>query len=298
MARTNETGSRFGWKTLLARIVVAAAALSPALAAAQLNEHCVVSVLNRTVQVKPDGTWVLPNIPANFGSVKARATCVENGITRSGESAAFTIPTNGSVNVPRIVLGATTPIPSRVVLTAPTVRLTTPSQSVQIVVAATYPDGREANITASATGTQYLISNPALASITPDGVVTARQSGTVVVQAINEGTQGLLQITIALSGDSDGDGIPDDIEVREGLNPSNPVDALEDPDHDGLTNRDDIARGTAIRIADTDGDGILDGEEGITGVDGYIPNPLHPGRSAPTPSPPVCVPCSVEADVS
>ena len=256
---------------------LAAAALGTSIdAAAQLNDHCVVSVLNRTVQVKPDGTWVLPNIPANFGSVKARATCVENGITRSGESAAFTIPTNGSVNVPRIVLGATTPIPSRVVLTAPTVRLTTPSQSVQIVVAATYPDGREANITASATGTQYLISNPALASITPDGVVTARQSGTVVVQAINEGTQGLLQITIALSGDSDGDGIPDDIEVREGLNPSNPVDALEDPDHDGLTNRDEIARGTAIRIADTDGDGILDGEEVVTGVDGYITNPLLP----------------------
>lgn len=274
MARTNETGSRFGWKTLLARIALAAAALSPAVAAAQLNEHCVVSVLNRTVQVKPDGTWVLPNIPANFGSVKARATCVENGITRSGESAPFTIPTNGSVNVPRIVLGATTPIPARVVLTAPTVRLTAPSQSVQIAVAATYPDGREANITGAAQGTQYLISNPALASISADGIVTARQSGTVVVQAVNEGTQGLLQLTIALSGDTDGDGIPDDIEIREGLNPANPVDALEDPDHDGLSNRDEIARGTAIRIADTDGDGILDGEEVVPGADGYITNPL------------------------
>jgi len=34
---------------------------------AQLNENCVVSILNRTVQVRPDGSWVLPNIPANFG---------------------------------------------------------------------------------------------------------------------------------------------------------------------------------------------------------------------------------------
>jgi hypothetical protein len=34
-------------------------------AQAALNETCVVSVLNRTVQVKADGSWVLPNIPAN-----------------------------------------------------------------------------------------------------------------------------------------------------------------------------------------------------------------------------------------
>jgi len=50
-----------------------------------------VSVLNRNVQVNADGSWVLPNIPANFGQVKARATCVQNGITTFGESAFFTV---------------------------------------------------------------------------------------------------------------------------------------------------------------------------------------------------------------
>ena len=45
-------------------------------ARAQLNEHCTVSVLNRTVPVNPDGSWVLPNVPANLGQVRARATCV------------------------------------------------------------------------------------------------------------------------------------------------------------------------------------------------------------------------------
>ena len=67
---------------------------------AQLNQDCTVSVLNRTVQVNPDGSWVLPNVPANFGQVKARATCVRNGITISGESDYFTIPANGAVNLP------------------------------------------------------------------------------------------------------------------------------------------------------------------------------------------------------
>src|SRR5438067_8932087 len=80
-------------------------------AMAQLNQNCTVSVLNRNVPVNPDGTWVLPNVPANFGQVKARATCVQNGFTTFGESAFFTIPANGAVNLPAITLGTSTPIP-------------------------------------------------------------------------------------------------------------------------------------------------------------------------------------------
>ena len=47
---------------------------------AQLNENCTVSVFNRTAQVRPDGTWIVQNAPANFGRVRARATCVEGGV--------------------------------------------------------------------------------------------------------------------------------------------------------------------------------------------------------------------------
>src|SRR5215472_19141761 len=86
----------------------------PPHAHAQLNQNCVVSVLNRNVQVNADGTWVLPNIPANFGPVRARATCVTNGVTQFGQSDFFTIPANGSTNVPRIILGHTTPIPTAI----------------------------------------------------------------------------------------------------------------------------------------------------------------------------------------
>ena len=63
--------------------------------------------------------------------------------------------------------------------------------------------------------------------------------------------------------------------LANGLNPNNPVDALEDPDHDGLSNRRRVRRvGTKIRDADTDGDGILDGEEAVPGADGFVTNPL------------------------
>ncbi len=52
----------------------------------QLNENCAISIPNRTAQVQPDGSWRIDNVPANFGAVRARATCVEGGVTLSGQS--------------------------------------------------------------------------------------------------------------------------------------------------------------------------------------------------------------------
>ena len=98
----------------------------PLMVAAQLNQNCVVSVLNRTVPVNVDGTWVLPNIPANFGPVRARATCVSNGVTQFGQSAFFTIPANGSTDVPSIVLGAVTPIPTAIAVSSTAIIRTGP----------------------------------------------------------------------------------------------------------------------------------------------------------------------------
>ncbi len=51
-------------------------------AQAQLNENCVISILNRTAQVQPDGSWRIANVPANFGALRARATRVEGSAGR------------------------------------------------------------------------------------------------------------------------------------------------------------------------------------------------------------------------
>jgi hypothetical protein len=56
------------------------------LASAQISEKCTVSVLNRIVTVKPDGSWQLDNVPSNMGQVRVRVTCTENGVTVSGQS--------------------------------------------------------------------------------------------------------------------------------------------------------------------------------------------------------------------
>src|SRR5712671_5175977 len=100
-------------------------------AAQKLNENCTVSVLNRNVRVNPDGSWVLPNVPANFGYVRARATCIVNGQTVSGESEPFLLPPNGVVNIPPIIFGSTTPIPTAITIGAPVQTITTLGATLQ-----------------------------------------------------------------------------------------------------------------------------------------------------------------------
>ena len=81
--------------------------------------------------------------------------------------------------------------------------------------------------------------------------------------------------------DSDGDGVPDDLEVLMGLDPHNPstfhdgiLDGDRDPDGDGLPTRWEVLFGYNPMKKDTDGNGVNDGDEdpdndGLKNLDEY-----------------------------
>ena len=170
---------------------------SPALG--QLNENCTVSVLNRNTQVRPDGTWILTNLPVNQGRVRARATCTFNGLTRFGQSELFTVPLNGSVTLQPIIFGPVTPIPDSLVLTASTTTLGHVGATAQLTVTARYADGSTADVTSGATGTNYTSSNPAVATVSADGVVQAVSGGAALITAFNEGTAGTVSLRAGIA---------------------------------------------------------------------------------------------------
>ena len=241
----------------------------------EADPPCVVSILNRTTFVQPDGSWQLDNIPSNVGLVRARMTCVVNGVTLTGQSEYFEIIPNVITQIEApIVLGDVEPVPATIEITVPSAILTPSNLTAQLTVIATFPDGSERDITLREEGTNYTSSNSAIATVSDNGFVTAIASGTILILASNEQVISTLQMQVFLTGDSDGDGMPDDYELANGLDPNDPNDAAEDPDSDGLTNLEEFNLGTDPNNADTDGDTIEDGEETIPGVDGFITSPL------------------------
>ncbi|MGH8007325.1 MAG: Ig-like domain-containing protein, partial [Candidatus Binatia bacterium] len=107
-------------------------------------------------------------------------------------------------------------------------------------------------------------------------------SATAADLAENQAASDEIRVAVLTEGgDEDGDGLPNIVEQRLGLDPTKPdtdgdgiPDGSEDTDRDGVPNAVELTLGTDSGDADTDNDGINDGEEVVPGADGYITNPL------------------------
>lgn len=229
---------------------------------AQPPGDCVVNILNRTGVVGTDGRWRVENVPSLQGPVRARFTCTSNGVTQYGQTPFFEIRTNQTTAFPAGITLGNFQVPSSLSITAPVTTLNGPGTSTQASVVVTFHDGVTRDVTTAASFTSYFSSNSQLATVSPNGLITATGVGSVIVTTVYDGVSSFLALEITRGGDSENDGIADSAEVLLGLLPNNPVDALEDPDGDGLTNLDEYRLNSDLRNPDTDGDGIPDGKKG------------------------------------
>jgi hypothetical protein len=171
------------------------------------------------------------------------------------------VPTNGVIQVSEIRFDNPAPIPERIELRGVTVEFTAVGQKVPLTATARFPDGSTLDVTSGTLGTNYTTSNSQVVTVDAEGQVTAIGSGVAILSASHEGVIGFLQVSVVASADSDGDGLPDDFEITNGLDPNDPADALEDPDSDGLTTLAEFLAGLDPFDSDTDKDGLLDGQE-------------------------------------
>ena len=74
--------------------------------------------------------------------------------------------------------------------------------------------------------------------------------------------------------DDDNDGLPDNYEIANNLDPFDSTDAEQDIDFDGLNNLAEFTNGTDPHLSDSDGDGVDDKDELDSGRDPIVPDIL------------------------
>ncbi len=239
-----------------------------------LDENCIVNILNRTVQVNEKGRFALPNVPSFMGRIKARATCTRAGLTESGETDYFSVVNNAKVQVGQFYKAVSNIPESISLLNGIRIELNATNNVTQLLPSVNYPDGTQKIIRESIEGVNYTSTNSQVVTVNNSGVLTAVNSGVSLISVRIDGVVTTATVVVSLTGDLDGDGIPDGIEQQYGMDPNDPIDAHEDQDKDGLSALEEYQLGTDPNTADTDADGINDGEEVNTGKDGFITNPL------------------------
>ncbi len=251
-----------------------------------LPEGSTVSALGRSTQVRSDGSFSIPNVPSNVGPFRVRLIHPDG---RTAQSSCLTPVNRGITLVPPLVFGPLTPVSASLTVQSSRDTFTELGQTAQLSVMGNLQGGGTANLTNDAC-TTYLSSNTSFATVSRTGLVTLRSfpfsSSALIVTAMNEGVVGTFSFRLQPNLDVDGDGMPNDYELRNGFNPNNPADAALDADNDGLTNLQEFQRNTDPRDSDTDRDGISDGPRDPDGagpiIAGPDPEPLKPETTPPT----------------
>lgn len=183
---------------------------------AQLDDTWLVTVRGQAVTPNPDGSFVITNIsaPDDFGPdgpgsprdnisddfVRLTGISTANNRTRYVFSEPFQIVQGQSVFIPLgdlVFTDIPPPLPARITVVPDSPTLTEIGETTQVRVTATLADGTEQDVTPQVTWTTYRSSNPAIASVSVNGLVTALGAGSVFITASNEGATAVTRLFIS-----------------------------------------------------------------------------------------------------
>ena len=179
-----------------------------------LDETWTVTVAGQSVQVNPDGSFLLPNIasPDLFGAagpgsapdflgddfVRLVGFSTVNGATRYVFSDPFQIRQGEVYRINNLTFtNEPPPLPESIRVSVGRQTLTSVGESTPLQVTGILGNGREIDVTPRTMWTIYRISNPDFATVDADGVVTAVAKGTTMVTAVNEGATSVIRVDVS-----------------------------------------------------------------------------------------------------
>ena len=222
MKRDSQNSRRQGTLVRLAVAFAMAIAAFRNAEAQQLDDSCTVTVNGQTVQVNPDGTFVIPNVaaPDLFGPggpgtapdflsddfLRLVGTCTGGGPPQYVYSECFRIRRGESFAVGALTFSGTPPQAVASILAAPGApTLTTVGQQTPVSLTGFFTDGTsgplDPNLHCPAT---FRTSNPGIVTVAADpgnalaGLATAKAPGTALITVSLEGATAVTSITVSL----------------------------------------------------------------------------------------------------
>ena len=169
----------------LALLAVAATAHAQLYAGA----GCVATIKSRSVPIDRSGAWAIPNVPVDGGEYRVRIVCPPvDGTVYGATSSPVSLVPNGVEAIPSLPLSVLSEQPNHIgLVNIGQAALSSFGATLQLQTQIFFPSGALYDGTLNTNGTTYTSSNTAVATVSANGLVTAKGPGTVVITAANDG---------------------------------------------------------------------------------------------------------------
>ena len=182
--------------------------------AQQLDDTWTVSAGGRVVQVNADGSFEILNIPApdQFGPdgpgsppdfvgddfIRLVGYRTVGGVTQYVVSEPFQVTRGEPFTITNFTFPTIPPlIPESISMVVDQPVLTTIGATAQATVTASFVNDPDTDITSQSAWTSYRTSNLSIATVDPNGLVTAISAGVVFITAINGGATAVARVVIS-----------------------------------------------------------------------------------------------------